>query len=74
VRTQPSRQIGKSFGNYILDSLRESAVPKPLDAITDLVLAFRPAPKSESSKKRFERNEKGLVMPKYSDLKETRKV
>jgi hypothetical protein len=33
----------------------DKPVPKVLDAITDLVLAFRSLPKSESSKKRVEK-------------------
>ena len=33
----------------------DKPVPKALDAITDLVLAFRATPKSESAKKRVEK-------------------
>ncbi len=36
----------------------DKPVPKSLDAITDLVLAYRPKPKSESAKKRVEKLEK----------------
>jgi hypothetical protein len=36
----------------------DKPVPKALDAITDLVLAFRSLPKSESGKKRIAKSER----------------
>jgi hypothetical protein len=42
--------------------VKKPEVPKALNAITDVVLAYRPKPKTSSSKKRSEKAENKLAM------------
>jgi hypothetical protein len=47
-----------------LDELAKAAIPDELDAITNVVLAYRPKPKTKAAKKRVRKAKKVSELPR----------